>query len=246
MVVAWSDTHHAVMNATQELLEGDFARFWYVGKQMALQRMAEFGFPITPPVWLQSTFHLDILAAGGHPYDAWLYPPTMNLLAMAFAFLPLPLSFFVWGIGTLAAAGWLLRRAGLGWRPILAGLASTASIQDFRAGQNGVLTGGVLVAALLMVETRPWLGGWVAGILCIKPQMALALPVILLRRCRCKVLAACMGSIVALLVLSAVIEGWQSWVWFFKEFVPRADDAVQPEFSRWRYDGIFHGAQFWG
>jgi len=108
-----------------------------------------------------------------------------------------------------------LRRAGLGWRVILMGLASPAALLDAIGGQNGVLMAGFLVAGLLCFETRPRFGGVLAGLLCLKPQIAFVLPMILLHRRRLTALTVCLLTGLVVVALSILAEGWQSWVWYF-------------------------------
>jgi hypothetical protein len=91
-------------------------------------------------------------------------------------------------------------------------------------GQNGVLTGGVLAAALLCLTTRPVLAGVLAGLLCIKPPIGFVLPAVLLHARRVNALWACGLSVLALCGLSAVLEGWQAWQWYI---TIRRHSAVQ-------------------
>jgi hypothetical protein len=203
-----------VMTATQELPQSDFARFWYAGKMLFIQSAAHFGDHIEPSPWFKSTFRIDILSPSAPPTIAWLYPPTMGLLAIVFSFAPLGLSYWLWQIGSLACAGFLLRYAGLPWLVIIAGLGSPACLHNFIGGQNGALTGGLLVAALLLFDTQPRRGGLVAGLLCIKPQMMFALPAILLNKSRLGTLLACMLTAAGVAALSLLIEGWPAWQHF--------------------------------
>ncbi len=211
-----------VMTATAELPQSDFARFWYVGKVLQVQRAAVIGVQARLPEWFGSTFQLDILSVERHPDKVWLYPPPMGLLAMLFAAIPLAASFWVWRAVTLSAACLSLRQAGLAWPAILMGLASTAEIHDVVGGQNGALTAGLLVAALLCIDTRPRLGGALAGLLCIKPQMALIVPFVLFHRGRARAASAAIVTGCAVIALSVIVEGWHSWVWFLTVAQPQS------------------------
>ncbi len=224
--------HATVLSAAHELPESDFALFWYAGKLLLMRAASTCGVHLGPSAWQQQTFPVDILAADSPFTIAWPYPPPMGLLAMPFSLIPLPVSFWVWRIATIAAAGALLRRAGLGWPVIAAGLAGPAGLHDMVGGQNGALTGALLVAALLLIGPAPRFSGVLAGLLCIKPQVAMIWPLILLRRQRAKALAACLTVAAALSALSLAVEGWQAWVFFFT--VARADEmrAAAAPFSQ--------------
>lgn len=229
MVRLWGGVRGAA--AGQGFPEGDFARFWYVGNLLVSQRMAALGFAM-PLAGIRPMFQTNILQQSGTLYSGWLYPPTMNLLAMAFSVMRLPVAYFVWNAGSLLLAAWLLRYAGLTWRVILMGLSGTAALQDFVMGQNGALTGGLLVALLLLLAQRPKTGGWLAGLLAIKPQIALAFLAILPNGRRQPALLACLASLVMLIGMSVLVEGWQSWGWFIHVARPGANAILSTPFDR--------------
>jgi len=233
-----SPAHSQVMTATQELPQADFARFWYVGKRLVMQRAADFGHAMPPSPWFKATFKIDMLSPAVPPRSAWLYPPTMGVLAMLFASAPLAASFWLWEIFSLAAAAFLLRTAGLGWFVIVAGLASPAELQDLIAGQNGALLAGLFVSSLLCFDTKPRLSGVLAGLLCIKPQAAIALPMILLQRPRHTALLWCIFTGLALAALSILLEGWQSWAWFFNVAEPASTRLLDLPFNKLPLGGI--------
>jgi hypothetical protein len=230
--------HSQVMTATQELPQADFARFWYVGKRLVMQRAVDFGDDMPPSSWFKAAFKIDILSPAVPPRSVWLYPPTMGILAMLFSSAPLAASFWLWRIFSLAAAGFLLRSAGLGWLPIAAGLASPAAFHDLLAGQNGTLLAGLFVSSLLYFDTKPRLGGVLAGLLCIKPQAAIGLPIILLQRARHKALRWCICTGLALTALSILLEGWQSWAWFFNVAEPASARILDLPFKDLPLGGI--------
>jgi hypothetical protein len=210
------------MTATQELPQADFARFWYVGKMLCIKRAAAFGYDIPISPWFKSTFQIDILSPAAHPERIWLYPPTMGLLAMVFSCIPLALSFWCFRFACLLLAALCLRRAGLGWLVIAGGLASPAEIVDTIGGQNGALTSGLLVSALLCFDTNPRFGGALAGLLCIKPQCAFVLPFILLTRRYSKALVSFLLVLCAVICLSILAEGGGAWRWFIAVAEPQS------------------------
>lgn len=211
-----------IMTAQQALPQADFGRFWYVGKRLVSLCAARFGYTTVQSTWFTSTFQIDILSAREHPRAVWLYPPTMGLLAMVFSFLPLATSFWTWRLASLAAAFLLLRRAGLGWRVIVAGLACPAEVYDTICGQTGALTTGLLVSALLLIETRPRVSGMLTGLLSVKPQLCMIAPLILLHKRHMPAIIA--GSLTSLLlvVVSILLQGWQMWVWFLTVAEPNS------------------------
>jgi hypothetical protein len=84
------------------------------------------------------------------------------------------------------------------------------------------LTGALLVASLLMMESRPVLAGCLAGCLCIKPQIGILLPAVLARRRLIRPAAACGLTIGLLVSLSWLLTGWRGWSLFFDMAQPNA------------------------
>jgi len=204
-----------VMTATQELPQSDFAMFWYSGKLLVMNFINAHGGHAAPDAWEAKTFRLSMVTPTRAFHLNWMYPPPMGLLAIVYSSLPLALSFWVFRAVFLLASAVLLRWAGLSWGVVAMGLASPAELHDMLGGQNGALTGGIVVAALLLVDRKPARGGVLAGLLCIKPQMGLMLPLILFRRQRLAALGACAACVAVLALLTLPIEGWQAWSWFF-------------------------------
>jgi hypothetical protein len=215
MIAMHSAAHPRVMTAAQELPQSDFAMFWYSGKLLLMNFANAHGGHAAPDAWETDTFRLSLVTPTPAFHLNWMYPPPMGLLAMLYSSLPLALSFWVFRVVFLLGSAILLRAAGLGWGAIIMGLASPAGLLDMLGGQNGTLTGGIAVAALLLMDSRPGRGGVLAGLLCIKPQIGLMLPLILFRRGRLKALLFCVACVAVIGLLTLPIEGWQSWVWFF-------------------------------
>jgi hypothetical protein len=79
-------------------------------------------------------------------------------------------------------------------------------------GQTSVLQGSILLGSLLLLR-RPILAGVLLGIaLCLKPQLALAFPLLLLIDRKWNVLAATVVTGAAIAVLSAIIFGPSAWL----------------------------------
>lgn len=201
------------LTAEHELPESDFGLFWCAGKGLAAKAAQRLGLS-GPDAGYRQICQLDILADDAPQALAWPYPPPVGLLVVPFAALPLRLSFFAWRVLSLVLGGWLLRRAGLGWATILAGLASPAALHDMTGGQNGTLTGALLVAALLFAPSRPRIAGVLAGLLALKPQLGLVFPAIIWRRGGARLVLAGACTVLVLVLASLVIWGPAQWLWF--------------------------------
>jgi hypothetical protein len=173
-----------------------------------------------------SFYTASMLALGGNPAAAWdpelhaaaqqevlgphsgylafLYPPPYLLVCWPLALLPFAAAFAVWSATTLAVAlagyGAYMRQASaLRYLPLLLFVLPGTWI-DVLAGQNGGLSLAILAAGFALVDRRPLLGGVVLGLMVMKPQLALALPFVLVAAGRWKVLAGAALGAAALLL----------------------------------------------
>ena len=129
----------------------------------------------------------------------------------AFTFFPYAAAFLTWGLGTLlvfAAVVYSITR-----RPaaIALALASPFTAWNFVAGHNGFLTASLFGAALLCLERRPVLAGFLIGCLTYKPHLGILFPVALasLRQWR----AFASATVTAALLASASIGVLGTTVW---------------------------------
>ena len=226
-----TDPQFGVMSATQALPQLDFARFWVVGARILWSLTGAAAFDPSS-AWFRSHIHIDILSASTAAGNIWLYPPTMGLLAVPFALLPLKLSFWLWRILSLLVAAVAMRRAGLAWWIIAAGLACPAEIHDIVLGQSGALTAGLLIPALLCIDRKPAFSGILAAFLCIKPQTAAVLPLILLHRAHRKALMWWVLATDLILAMSLAVAGFGAWVWFLTVSQPKAAEILRLPFDQ--------------
>jgi hypothetical protein len=229
--------HITVMTVDHELPQSDYALFWYAGKLLWVQMNLHFGHPIALASGVQKMFSFDILAPNAPVTFAWPYPPPMTLLVVPFSFLPLAAAFWVWRAFSVVVALFVLRKARLGWLVICAGLASPAALHDLTGGQDGTLVGSLLVAALLLIEKRPLLAGGLAGLLCMKPQVAVGLPSVLLHKQFKTAFFSATATFIFIAALTTALQGWEAWVRFFEVAQP---DSVQA--SAISFDKIFPAA----
>ena len=225
------DPRFGVMSATQALPELDFARFWVVGARIVWTLTGAAAFDPASE-WFRSHIHIDILSASTAAGNIWLYPPTMGLLAVPFALIPIKLSFWLWRILSLLIATLTLRRAGLAWWVIGAGLACPAEIHDLVLGQTGALTAGLLIPALLCIDRKPAFSGILASLLCIKPQTAAVLPLILLHRAHRKAFAWWLLATDLFLALTLAIVGLGAWFFFLTVSQPKAAEILRLPFDQ--------------
>lgn len=139
------------------------------------------------------------------------YSPVFLLAIRPLAWLPYGGAHLLWAGVTLAAflgAGWaVLRRVDF----LIILLLAPVTMLNAIYGQTGFLTAALLIAALLLMPARPWLAGLSLAVLCIKPQLALLMPLVLLARRDGKTIATTTLWLAALAVLSGAVLGWSIW-----------------------------------
>ena len=146
-------------------------------------------------------------------YWAFFYPPAYLLLCWPLALLPYGPALLAWLGGTTAAAIVLLRR----WAksvPWVVLLAFPALWLNLGNGQNAALFTAVMAGGCLLLPRRPILAGLVLGLLVMKPQLAIALPVLLAASGRWKALAATGLSAAALSALAWLAVGSDGYLAF--------------------------------
>jgi hypothetical protein len=159
---------------------------------------------------------LQALFPHGKPGDyAFLYPPGFLLLCLGLSALPYVAALVLWLGATLLALLLALRRLVPPRFGLLATLAYPAMLMNVANGQNAFATGACFAAALVCGDGAPIRAGVCLGLLAIKPQLGLLVPVGLALCGRwCSFMAAGVTGL-AVCGLSALVFGaasWRAWV----------------------------------
>jgi alpha-1,2-mannosyltransferase len=182
----------------------DYGMFWLAGFLLRHGQAAALYGP-----------HYAALAAQILPYKTgwwpFVYPPTILLPAYGVALLPLAASYYFASAVMVFAAVRLLRAAGLNWPCLAAGLLSFPAMWGLYLGQPGLLCGALLVYGLARLDTQPLRAGTALGLLAIKPQYALLVPVVVFSTRRWRALASGAAMLALLLALSWAIGGTSCW-----------------------------------
>jgi alpha-1,2-mannosyltransferase len=178
------------------------------------------------------------IALGGHPSDAYrpdsycaaqaalmpglkscfayFYPPVFLLICLPLALLPYLASLAVW-LGATLFAYWRVVRGfvgnELGALPIF---AFPAVLVNAGHGQNGFLTTALLGGGILALKRRPILAGVLLGALIFKPHLGLMIPVALIAAGRFKAFASASATVAALIGVSWLVFGSDTWHAFFE------------------------------
>ncbi len=174
-------------------------------------------------------------------YRPWVYPPSFLVFLLPFGALGFVASYIAFQVTSAALlAGVLLYRAERRWAaPLIAvgALACPAASINVIDGQCAFFVASVLVLGVRLLTYRPLLAGAVLGLLSVKPQFALLVPVPMLAMGQWRSLLGAAGSALALVAVSAIAFGPELWVWW----VNQAVSAFSDPHSRWIMFGRLWG-----
>lgn len=199
---------------TKLVVGRDFLNFWMYGRAAFESDPARYYDPHVYSGVLQSFLGSD------YPSQTWSYPPSLMLVAAPFGLLDYRMALVLWTAGGIAALSWwsarTLREDRSGWVLFL----SPAAIFCIISGQTSFITLAMLLAAFAFLEKRPLAAGLLIGLLTIKPQIGLLLPVVLIAGRHWRALAAATLSATALVIVTALIFGVEIWRDYFLIGVP--------------------------
>jgi alpha-1,2-mannosyltransferase len=216
-MVGWIALSDGLIDPNGKPLGTDFSSFYAAGSLVLDGRAADVYNMAAHYAREQRMFGM------ATPYYSWLYPPIFLLVATPLALMPYRLALAVWQVLSFglylsvigAIVGRIRRRAiALGpiWLPVAAGFP--AVFINLGHGQNGILTAGLLGAALLALPTRPVVSGVLFGLLAYKPQFALIAPVALLAAGQWRSVVAAGITAIALVGITSLVFGADLWLSF--------------------------------
>jgi alpha-1,2-mannosyltransferase len=192
----------------------DFLNTWMGGRSM---------FSGGPAPWFEVRTYaaaLRDMLGPTYPETYWSYPPHIVLFVWPLGLMPYLLAYIAWcaiGIALyLFACSSALPRERLLFLAVAPGVAVCVFF-----GQNGFYTAALLIGGLLALGRRPVLAGVLFGILTIKPQLGLLLPIILLLERRWVTIASAAATVALLFVTTAMLFGWDVWLDYWHKIVPQ-------------------------
>ena len=192
----------------------DFRSFWHAAG-LILEGRAEAVYALQP----SSIGDLMPLA----------YPPPFLFLIAPFGLAGFGTAFLAWVVGT-GLLYLLASRA-----PARLALAHPPAAVNATIGQNGFLTTAILLLAAHNVRSRPLLGGALFGLMVIKPQLAVLVPVALAAGGHWRAFAAAALSSLALLALAVLVFGLGSYRGFL-DVMPQY--AAMLDAGRWPWANV--------
>lgn len=233
-----------VVMLAQWLALGAWAESWLTSQGQGAPGMPPLGHDLRV-FWTVSwiTRHVDALAAfdpatfvpailrffPAYPTAGyWLYPPTFQWLIQPLSLLTYPWAYALYVIVSVAAFAVAVRewRRWANW-PWLVVMAFPGLWVALLAGQNSLITLLLMSTALTYSGSRPLLAGLCGGLLVIKPQLAMLLPLWWLLGGQWRALGVMMVTAGMGCVLSLAWSGWPLWEAFFAAVTRFNAEVVQ-------------------
>jgi Glycosyltransferase family 87 len=209
------DTGSAFPRDGSSLVVGrDFLNFWMYGRAAALPN---------PGHWYNAVAYqreLATLLGPDYPGQNWSYPPTVMLIAAPFGRLGYLPALLVWTVAGLAIFLAVAARRIGERRAVLALMVSPAAIFCLISGQSSFITAAMLVGIFALLDRRPLFAGLLIGLMTLKPQLGLLLPVVLIASGRWRVFSVATATTLALAGVAAALFGTQAWIDFVTQGLP--------------------------
>ncbi len=173
----------------------------------------------------------------------WQYPPHASLIFCPIGYLPFTVAYALWcGLGLSVFAA-ILICIGLKGRLLIAVLASIPVLIALNIGQNSLFTGSLLLAAVVYAKPRPVLAGLAAGLLTIKPQLGILLPVFYISNGHWRAMLAAAAFSILLFTASLIIAGIESWAAFFDYLGTSTENVAHGVMPLYKMVNVFSAAR---
>jgi hypothetical protein len=169
------------------------------------------------------------------------YPPPFLLMVAPFALVAFPVAFGIWLIATIG----LFVRAFWRFAPWPWTFTLPAAHMNVLVGQNGFLTAAIFAFGTALLDTQPFLAGAILGVLVIKPQLALLLPVAVIASRNWKAIAGAVTSSAALLLIALAAFGPATYAAFLA-YLPGHSHTVATSVPLYKLASVTAAMLFFG
>lgn len=223
-------------------LGADFFSFWSAGKVVAMQ-----GPSAAYDLKIHYAAHQDLLGTDKPPFYPWLYPPTFLAIASLLAALPYLTAWLSWAGGSLIAYLAAIRLILPQRLALLAAAAFPAVFVTIIHGQTALVIAALFAGALALLQRRPILAGILIGLLTIKPQFGVLIPIALLLGGHWRTIASATTTALAMGLASLALYGPESWLAFFHSSEQFKSLVLEPGAIGWhKMQSVFAALRMWG
>jgi len=138
---------------------------------------------------------------------AWLYPPTFLLVVAPLALLPYKMAAVFFIGATYALFVKTIHAIVPSRQTLIAAMAFPGAMLVSIIGQNAFLTAALAGCGLVLLRRRPVFAGIVFGLLCMKPHLAVLVPLALLCSRSWRALAAFIVTAISTLAIAVLVFG---------------------------------------
>jgi hypothetical protein len=176
-----------------------------------------------PSAWFDFRIYNNVLSelVGVTESYFWSYPPHILLFIWPFGLMPYLLAFALWTVLGLALFVYVASTAGVERKHLLFVAFAPAVTMNAVIGQNGFFAAALLIGGLANLDRRPVLSGVLFGILTIKPQLGLLLPLVLVVTGRWRTILSAATTTVVLVLATAWLYGADIWTAYLRQVVPQ-------------------------
>src|SRR3982751_495875 len=188
-------------DGTSLVVGRDFLNFWMYG------RAAD---DVDPSRFYDAAEYnraLQALLDGGYPGQNWSYPPSVFFLAAPFGQFGYLTALLLWSLLGVAIFFAVARRHVADNRLLITLLLSPAAVFCIISGQSSLITAAMLVTIFAWLDRGPIVAGILIGLLTLKPQLGILLPVILIASGRWRVFASASTTAVVLFAATTFLFG---------------------------------------
>ncbi|MFZ5618693.1 MAG: glycosyltransferase family 87 protein [Pseudomonadota bacterium] len=192
--------------------------------------------------------HRELLGEEAPRFWPFLYPPAFIFIAMGLASLPYLAGWLAWMAGTLGLYAGAMQKLAPGKFAGLLALAFPPVYTNFLHGQNGFLIAALFAIGLhLLSARRAILAGLALGLIAIKPQYGLLIPVALAAAGEWRAFAAAAASAASLAALPTLAFGPDAWTGFFATMQAARIEVVEAGAIGFeKIESVFAQARFLG
>ncbi|MGZ9719232.1 glycosyltransferase family 87 protein [Rhizobium miluonense] len=162
----------------------------------------------------------------------WSYPPSMLLIGVPLAGLPIFIAYIIWTLGTLFLLFVATKPLGLVWWARVLIVVSPATMVDVIFGQNGALTTALLLSGLLLAPSRPIIAGILFGLLTVKPQLGVLVPFCLLASGNYRAFLSAGVTALLLVIATGLLFGFDVWPLFLTKTRPLMTAILEAPFPQ--------------
>ena len=205
-------------NANGSPVGEDFAQIW-LGGRLALEAKVH-------AIYTPELFRHLAQAAFGTDRIPWIfsYPPTTLLMAAPLGALPYAVALGIWSVAQVAifaaAVLFVTRRFLSPDLAVILALTSPSLALTLPWGQFGAIIASLMAFSLLLLDRKPVLAGVLIGLIAVKPQFDLLIPIALLASRRWETFWVAAATVVALVLATLALFGTQAWTGYLNQTLP--------------------------